>query len=60
MRFLAFGCEFIDYDADGWKDLIVGNGHVQKYIEESAEGTTYRERKHVLREQVLTSRDVNA
>jgi enediyne biosynthesis protein E4 len=49
MKFLAFGCEFLDYDADGWRDLIVANGHVQVRAETAFEGVTYRERKQLFR-----------
>src|SRR5207302_516538 len=49
MKFLAFGCEFLDYDADGWRDLIVANGHTQVHAETTMEGVTYRERKQLFR-----------
>jgi hypothetical protein len=49
MKFLAFGCEFLDFDADGWPDLIVANGHVQVRAEPTFEGVTYRERKQLFR-----------
>jgi hypothetical protein len=47
MPFLTFGCEFLDYDADGWPDLLVVNGHVQVHADRKFEGTTYKERKQL-------------
>jgi hypothetical protein len=49
MKFLAFGCEFLDYDADGWSDLLVANGHVQMNAASKLEGVTYKERKQLFR-----------
>jgi hypothetical protein len=47
MKFLTFGCEFMDYDADGWPDLFVVNGHVQTSADQRLEGITYKERKQL-------------
>ncbi|MDX1932244.1 MAG: CRTAC1 family protein [Capsulimonadales bacterium] len=49
MPFLTFGAEFVDYDRDGWSDLLVVNGHVQAHADQRFEGTTYRERKQLFR-----------
>jgi enediyne biosynthesis protein E4 len=32
-RFVGWGCSFLDFDNDGWKDLILVNGHVFPEIE---------------------------
>jgi hypothetical protein len=47
MQFLSFGCEFFDYDADGWQDLIVADGHIQLHADTAAAGVTYSERKQL-------------
>ena len=47
MYFLAFGVEFLDYDRDGWRDLIVGNGHIDPFVADSAPNVTYKEPKSI-------------
>jgi hypothetical protein len=32
VRLLGFGCNFLDYDRDGWEDVFVVNGHVNDHI----------------------------
>jgi enediyne biosynthesis protein E4 len=42
--FLGWGTEFIDYDNDGWKDIMDLNGHLLTQVEHHNWGTTYNER----------------
>ncbi len=44
---LGWGCEFTDYDLDGYKDLVVANGHVNDDVEEYSEGIRYRQPKQL-------------
>ncbi len=34
LKYLTFGAVFIDYDNDGWQDIMMANGHVQSQINE--------------------------
>jgi hypothetical protein len=41
-RYVAWGCGFIDYDNDGWPDLMQINGHVYPEIDAHDIGQTYK------------------
>jgi enediyne biosynthesis protein E4 len=42
--FTTFGAKFLDYDNDGWKDIVVVNGMVFPQIDRYHTGITYAER----------------
>ncbi len=47
--FSGWGLGFLDYDNDGWLDLILSNGHPDDLVEQRSRGVTYREPILVLR-----------
>ena len=39
--FLGWGDAFLDFDNDGWKDLLIANGHVYPLVDKMPWGTSY-------------------
>ena len=48
-QYVAWGCAFLDYDNDGWPDLMQINGHVYPEIEGHAVGQSYKNPRVVYR-----------
>jgi enediyne biosynthesis protein E4 len=48
-RYVAWGCGFIDYDNDGWPDLMQMNGHVYPEIAGHEVGQSYKNPRVVYR-----------
>jgi enediyne biosynthesis protein E4 len=47
--FLGWGSEFLDYDNDGWLDLLAANGHVYPQVDTHSAFTSYRQRTLLFR-----------
>jgi enediyne biosynthesis protein E4 len=48
-QYVAWGCGFIDYDNDGWKDIIQINGHVYPEVDQYNFGETFKNPRIVYR-----------
>ena len=46
---MAWGCGFLDYDNDGWTDIIQVNGHVYPEIDSYNFGETFKNQRLVYR-----------
>ena len=42
--FLGWGDAFLDYDNDGWKDLMMADGHVYPQVDQQPWGTSWAQR----------------
>jgi hypothetical protein len=43
-QLLGWGVAFVDVDEDGWKDLVMANGHVYPEVDGTALGERYRQK----------------
>ena len=48
-RYVGWGCGFFDLDNDGWKDLILVNGHVFPEVERKPARVRFRQRRILYR-----------
>lgn len=44
-RFMGWGASFVDFDNDGWADIVLCNGHVYPEVGESLTESGYKQRK---------------
>jgi hypothetical protein len=44
-QYLGWGCGFLDYDNDGWADILLCNGHVYPEVEQLKTEAGYPQRK---------------
>ncbi len=48
-QFLGWGCGFLDFDNDGWPDILICNGHVYPEVEQLKTEAGYAQRKLLYR-----------
>jgi hypothetical protein len=48
-HYVGWGCGFFDFDNDGWKDLLLVNGHVFPEVDDAGGAVRFRERSILYR-----------
>jgi hypothetical protein len=47
--YLAWGTRILDFDRDGWPDIVVANGHIYPQVDHAALETTYAQKSQMFR-----------
>lgn len=48
-QFMGWGCKFVDFNDDGWPDLVFANGHIYNNAEVADPGSTFRQKPLLFR-----------
>jgi len=59
-QYVAWGCGFIDYDNDGWPDLLQVNGHVYPELDSHSTGQTFKNPRLVYKNLAGRFKDVSS
>ena len=46
-RFLGWGIGFLDFDNDGWKDILIANGHVYPQVDKLGDQSPYKQERNL-------------
>jgi enediyne biosynthesis protein E4 len=56
--FLGWGTSFLDYDNDGWKDILVANGHVYPVVDNFQWGTSFAQQLLLFRNEKADAKNI--
>ena len=59
-NFLSFGVKWLDYDNDGWLDLMIANGHIQSNAAQLRSDSTFRQTTLLFHNEQGRFRDVSS
>ena len=58
-RFVGWGCAFFDFDNDGWRDLMLVNGHVFPEVDRKQTDVRFKDRRILYRNKAGKFEDIS-